>query len=373
MEYAFLSTVLMPRGHLSWSSRISQGKNWAVTQPGVYKIQFGAIVALEFFPPSCPGSPICSNHGQCDSNSGTCNCLAGYWGPDCSGSCPGGGSSYICGGHGHCLDGASGNGQCVCDPGWAVCNAKVGLCDANIRSDPSHCGACDTPCKVGPGVVSATCLNSTCSLTCDSGYTKCFGQCVPGSKCEPAPLPGCNTFQNNQCAGNQIDTPPQYEASRWWTPHRKDADYLPSYQDYYRLVGHANIQYAADLQSATVTIVTLHRNTSKNIVFKYLFDGVAQPSNSKEFTSSYNGILNVQVLTSDGAQLQLDPIDFAWNAPAIAVRPGDYRSGQKGAIVEFFGWPHSDIEAECADLAKMGYLGAKCTTKTFSCDFKPPC
>lgn len=31
-----------------------------------------------------------------------------------------------------------------------------------------------------------------------------------------------------------------------------------------------------------------------------------------------------------------------------------YRSGQKGSIVEFFGWPHADIEQECAFLADAG-------------------
>jgi hypothetical protein len=41
----------------------------------------------------------------------------------------------------------------------------------------------------------------------------------------------------------------------------------------------------------------------------------------------------------------------------VAEREGDFRSGQKGAIVELFGWPYADIEAECEDIAKMGYLG----------------
>lgn len=45
----------------------------------------------------------------------------------------------------------------------------------------------------------------------------------------------------------------------------------------------------------------------------------------------------------------------------VAPIAGDtaYRGGQKGAIVEFFGWPHADIAQECAFLANAGYMGAK--------------
>ena len=45
--------------------------------------------------------------------------------------------------------------------------------------------------------------------------------------------------------------------------------------------------------------------------------------------------------------------------PFLLSQDGDYRKGQKGAIVEFFGWPHAAVEQECAFLAQAGYLGAK--------------
>lgn len=48
-----------------------------------------------------------------------------------------------------------------------------------------------------------------------------------------------------------------------------------------------------------------------------------------------------------------------WNAPAVKERQGDFRGGQKGAIVEMFGWPHEDVAQECQFLAQHGYLGAK--------------
>ena len=36
-----------------------------------------------------------------------------------------------------------------------------------------------------------------------------------------------------------------------------------------------------------------------------------------------------------------------------------YLKGQKGAILEMFGWPYADIKAECASLGKMGWMGLK--------------
>lgn len=95
-----------------------------------------------------------------------------------------------------------------------------------------------------------------------------------------------------------------------------------------------------------------------------------------------SGPVTVSVVGSDGTRIDLDPIDFVWNAPAVhpvEETKGDYRSGQKGAIVEFFMWPHSEVEKECAMLAKMGYLGAKLfpaqeqvmSFETFSNDLNP--
>jgi alpha-amylase len=97
--------------------------------------------------------------------------------------------------------------------------------------------------------------------------------------------------------------------------------------------------------------------------------------------SEYSMIF-VRIEDSDGHSIELDPIDFVWNAPEvhpIEESKGDYRKGQKGAIVEFFMWPHADVEKECATLAKMGYLGAKLfpaqeqlmSSETFSNDLNP--
>ena len=48
---------------------------------------------------------------------------------------------------------------------------------------------------------------------------------------------------------------------------------------------------------------------------------------------------------------------FFWDKPVIN-RP-ETNNGQKGAIVELFGWPYADIEQECKFLSKAGYMGLR--------------
>jgi len=37
-------------------------------------------------------------------------------------------------------------------------------------------------------------------------------------------------------------------------------------------------------------------------------------------------------------EINLEKTNFVWQAPEI-TQPENYKSGQKGAIVELFGWP----------------------------------
>jgi alpha-amylase len=61
---------------------------------------------------------------------------------------------------------------------------------------------------------------------------------------------------------------------------------------------------------------------------------------------SFNDLLKVRVEAwSDGkkiADLKLDDLDFVWNHPSINLS-GNYENGQKGAIIEMFGWPYEEI------------------------------
>jgi alpha-amylase len=186
-----------------------------------------------------------------------------------------------------------------------------------------------------------------------------------------------STFK--QCSGNTIVTDPSFEDHRWFTPNPSEPDYKSSYQSYYALAAHVHMVYDASLSSVTAEVIATHRD-SKTLT--YQFDGVTQTDNVKKFTSADKSPVSVTVLGEDGTKVSLDPIDFVWNAPPVhpvMESTGDYRSGQKGAIVELFMWPHSEVQKECSMLSKMGYMGVKLfpaqeqvmSFETFSNDLNP--
>lgn len=180
-------------------------------------------------------------------------------------------------------------------------------------------------------------------------------------------LPSCQVYSLNQCTGNVIETDPSFEAARWYTPGAEDPDYLSSYQDYSVLAAHVHLSYDAARTSVKGTILADHRDA--NATLSYIIGGKEQNSNSFELSlaSGSKGPISVSVVgkTQEGkmSTISLDPIDLVWDAPAVTIpaanAKGDYRSGQKGAIVELFMWPHTDVAKECAFLAKAGYSGVK--------------
>eukprot|EP00823_Brevimastigomonas_motovehiculus_P006138 TRINITY_DN4910_c0_g1_i1.p1 TRINITY_DN4910_c0_g1~~TRINITY_DN4910_c0_g1_i1.p1 ORF type:complete len:625 (+),score=121.29 TRINITY_DN4910_c0_g1_i1:72-1946(+) len=173
------------------------------------------------------------------------------------------------------------------------------------------------------------------------------------------PLPECKVFEENRCSGQEIITPDSFENHRWFTPARGEADYLESFEDYSHLVAYASLTYSSDHKEADVTIIATHRDGGQAKLL-YSFDGVTQSSPTKHFTSSYSHSLSVAVLSlNDNKKIELEMIDFLWTSVSLPTLAGDYRDGQKGAIVEMFGWPYKDIENECAFLASAGYMGVK--------------
>lgn len=192
------------------------------------------------------------------------------------------------------------------------------------------------------------------------------GKCVPPKTHITCPqdcpdvLPGCDVFPSEACqSGTQFHANPGVDAKRWQAPKPGADGYQPSYQHYYTLVGYADIIYTdSTRQSANVCIQTIHTNAS-SVTFTYYFDNVTQTSSCKQYTTAYTGILQAGVVASDNSSLFLPDIDFIWNVKPLASRSGDYRNGQKGAVAEMFGWPHSDVRDECEFLAKAGYLGVK--------------
>lgn len=171
-------------------------------------------------------------------------------------------------------------------------------------------------------------------------------------------LPGCTNHPGFVCSSQSGDMDPKWFGQRWNTPLRGTDAWKPGFQDMSTLVGYARLEYSTGLKSCRVTILA---NTSKPLDLTYYFDGVAQKDNTKTFDSSYNKILKVKIVAASGESLILDDVDFAWNAAPIKERENNdkFRKGQKGAIVELFGWPDDDIAEECKFIAEAGYLGVK--------------
>jgi len=115
-----------------------------------------------------------------------------------------------------------------------------------------------------------------------------------------------------------------------------------------------------------VTVVTTQK---VNVTLTYTYNGVQSNSPTSSYSSStvnrgpgyvqLEDSLYVIVNGTDGSYLILDAIDFIWTNPPINIPAGDYRDGQKGGIVELFGWPHTDIEQECEFISQAGYMGVK--------------
>jgi alpha-amylase len=94
----------------------------------------------------------------------------------------------------------------------------------------------------------------------------------------------------------------------------------------------------------------------------YDFNGKLSDSNTFHADSSFTGELKIVVSIFEKnlelASIRLEPVDFLWNLPAVN-QPSNYKNGQKGGIVEMFGWPYEEIEKECATLGKSVWMGVK--------------
>lgn len=73
-------------------------------------------------------------------------------------------------------------GSCVvaaCDSGWGDCNAlATDGCEVDTTTSAANCGACGQACSTNHGT--ASCTNSQCGITCDSGFLDCDGQAYNG-------------------------------------------------------------------------------------------------------------------------------------------------------------------------------------------------
>ncbi len=79
--------------------------------------------------------------------------------------------------------GACSGGACsitTCNTGFGNCNATVGDgCEANLTSDPNHCGTCTTVCSFTNAA--AGCNSGVCVIgTCNAGFANCDGSSANG-------------------------------------------------------------------------------------------------------------------------------------------------------------------------------------------------
>jgi alpha-amylase len=180
----------------------------------------------------------------------------------------------------------------------------------------------------------------------------------------PAPTPSGNCYNYNgldSCSSStQTELPVTDDQMKWQTPPRNASGWSADYQDYRSLTGYAHVVYGSDRKSATVTVRTYLRVASATC--SYTFNGAKSTSPTYQATSSLKDDLRIVASCTDGKDtwtLELDPVNFVWQNNVV-TQPSGMKGGQKGAIVDLFGWPYDDIAQECSDfLGKAGYMGVK--------------
>ena len=166
---------------------------------------------------SCPAN-TCGN--ACELTGSSCGaCPAGYYGANCTQTCPGFGSiNGVCSSSGVCLGGTQGSGACVCSAGFSgtVCEKACPIANGLRCSGHGQCDAaagvcvcdayygtadCSVPCP-GLGNASGVCSSAgvcsqvTSTCTCSTGWAGMFCD-IP---CAGGVLTPCNN--HGQCLNN---------------------------------------------------------------------------------------------------------------------------------------------------------------------------
>ncbi|KAI5941058.1 Scavenger receptor class F member 1 [Manis javanica] len=146
-------------------------------KPGFFGAQCNSRCPDQYWGPDCREICTCHPHGQCESATGVCHCLADRWGGRCEFSC-------ICGPHGRC-DPAS--GACRCEPGWwsttchrpCQCNRAAARCDQATGSCLCEPGWWGRRCSFRCGCHGSPCAQDSGRCTCRPGWwgPECRQQC----------------------------------------------------------------------------------------------------------------------------------------------------------------------------------------------------
>ncbi|KAG7391303.1 hypothetical protein PHYPSEUDO_005252 [Phytophthora pseudosyringae] len=176
----------------------------------------------------------------------------------------------------------------------------------------------------------------------------------------PTPSGNCYNYNGlDSCSSStQTELPATNDQRKWQTPPRNASGWSTNYQDYRSLIGYAQVVYESSGTSATVTVRTYLRVDSATC--SYSFNGVKATSPTYAVTNSLKDDLIIVATCTDGTnswRLELDPVNFIWQNNVVN-QPSGMNGGQKGAIVDLFGWPYDEIAQECSDvLGKAGYMG----------------
>ena len=167
--------------------------------------------------------------------------------------------------------------------------------------------------------------------------------------------------------------PSSWDERAFQTPPRNDiyGRHRETYQDMHYLVGYAQLKYSLDKQVCTIKFITKVNpklgKEGENYYIRYTFGDIEQESNIFVITPSnntYNNGMPIKARIYDSrtkaelVKLELEEEYFIWDNPTI-TQPSNYENGQKGGIVELFGWPYEDIAEECEFISHAGYMGIK--------------
>ncbi|XP_006892358.1 PREDICTED: stabilin-1 [Elephantulus edwardii] len=159
---------------------------------------------------ACPGglNNPCGGHGTCldgVNGSGQCNCHSGFTGTACELCAPGSFGPNCqacrCTSHGHCDEGLGGSGACFCDEGW-----MGPRCEVQLKLQP----VCIPPCA--PQAVCR--VNNTCE--CSLGYEGDGHVCTVVDLCQDG-HGGCSEHANCSQVGTVVTCTcwPDYEGDGW--------------------------------------------------------------------------------------------------------------------------------------------------------------
>jgi alpha-amylase len=177
----------------------------------------------------------------------------------------------------------------------------------------------------------------------------------------------CSNYNGeNSCQGQGTTYPDEWSNRSFQIPPRGDPLWRESFQDLHLINGYIQIKYNKEKTSAVLNFVTKLNKSKLPEGFNVVYTFGNQKLNVNKITVNSGDYkqqipVGAEVFDSNGillAKLNLDPVDLIWNNVKVNT-PQNYEKGQKGAIIELFGWPYSEIEKECEFIGKAGYLGVK--------------